>query len=726
MNEATIAAAPGRLDLLRLASIFVGLRLRTMRNAFRVRQRGRSALLVAIIGLVVGFAYVTLFAQAFSIIAHTVGFDGQLAALAVVTGTIAFGSLAARAASSEAVRAGSPENEFLLARPVSLATMVAARGLADAVTDPVGALFMLPVLIAATYVWHLGPAAWLMAAAIAFLMQVGISMLAYATQLAIVRWIPGRRRRGVWTALRLIAALSLAMLWLLSTSVMRAPAALAAAVGALAPKLAFLPSMLVGAPLGALARGAPGQAALALLGLTVAVGATVLLVMVVAGRAGMAGWEEAGAVWAEATSVPRPTARLVTAATKDLRLIIRERSQLLALIAMPVIFVGVQVFGAAGWDWMTAGVDRISWLSYSLALYMCTIGPLTHMQAERRAFWILRTVPVPLSHLLAGKARAWSVIVGGIAALAFAVLCLSVPHASLAESLAAGLLVTAGAAGMSFVAVAMAAGGADLSDDTATAVGPTTIYAFMFVGGLFNVVLTENAPMRIAGLALYGFAAWTYWQAGIEQATFCLDAEAVRTRRVRAADGATMLIIYALGGRAIGKVGSLGGSGLTENGLAIAQGVLVAAIGIAVAVYLARRPAAAGRRGLLASLAIAVGIGACGVAAALSTHGSGDRVLGAERGLAVMVALFTLPEEAILRGVVQRALPVRRVLSGPISAVIGVVSAWLAGVAFSTSPVVFAALIISHVCGALVYALTGRVAAAWVSRVVTVGVAAFV
>ena len=62
--------------------------------------------------------------------------------LALVTTTIGFGSLAARAASSEAVRAGSPENEFLLARPVSLHVLVAARGLADAVVDPVGALFL--------------------------------------------------------------------------------------------------------------------------------------------------------------------------------------------------------------------------------------------------------------------------------------------------------------------------------------------------------------------------------------------------------------------------------------------------------------------------------------------------------------------------------------------------------------------------------------------------------
>src|SRR6185369_10014164 len=116
----------------------------------------RPTAFAAIVGVVTALGYVVLFAQAFSIIARTVGMDGQLAALALVTGTIAFGSLAARAASSEAVRAGSPENEFLLARPVSLASLVAARGLADAVTDPVGGLFLLPVLISATFVWDLG------------------------------------------------------------------------------------------------------------------------------------------------------------------------------------------------------------------------------------------------------------------------------------------------------------------------------------------------------------------------------------------------------------------------------------------------------------------------------------------------------------------------------------------------------------------------------------------
>jgi hypothetical protein len=76
--------------------------------------------------------------------------------------------------------------------------------------------------------------------------------------------------------------------------------------------------MLMSAPLAALVQGRPGLAAAALVVLVAAVAGTMLLVVALARRAGMTGWEEAGAVWAEATTGPRPSARLPTAATKDL------------------------------------------------------------------------------------------------------------------------------------------------------------------------------------------------------------------------------------------------------------------------------------------------------------------------------------------------------------------------------------------------------------------------
>ena len=91
-------------------------------------RAGARAVVVAAAALVTSVAYVGLFAQAFAVVVATVGPRGQGAALGVVAGLLAFGSWAAKAASSEALRAGSPENEFLLSRPIGLGALVAGRG----------------------------------------------------------------------------------------------------------------------------------------------------------------------------------------------------------------------------------------------------------------------------------------------------------------------------------------------------------------------------------------------------------------------------------------------------------------------------------------------------------------------------------------------------------------------------------------------------------------------
>jgi hypothetical protein len=724
-------SAPASIDAGSLAALFIRSRLRSFRNGLRARGRRRTPLVIAGAAVLTSLAYVGLFSQAFSSVVAAVGLGGQAAALAIVAGALAFASFAAKAASSEAVRAGSAENEFLLARPVSLAALVAGRGLADAVTDPMGALFLFPVLLAAALVWRLPPASWPMAVAISAAVQVTISMLAYATQLIVVRAIPPSRRRMVWMGLRLCAALALAGLWMVGTWVLRTPAALAAKVVAAEPWLRWTPGALIVAPLAGLRRAEP-LAALGALGLLWATAGVALLgAMAVARRAGMRGWEEAGAPWAEAAPRPRPGGRLVTAATKDLRLIVRDRAQLLVLIAMPAIFVGVQIFGAAGWSWSTANLARVSCLAYSLALYLATIGPLTHMQAERRAFWILRTVPVPLGRLLAGKARAWSVVVGGAAASAFGALALVMPSARVVPVLSAAVLVVGGAIAISFLAVAMASGGADLSDDQSAAVGSTTIYAFLLVGGLYNLVLTGDALTRVCGLALYGFVTASYWRAGVERAEICMDAEAVRAPRLRSADGATLLIVYALGERGLATAAAA----LHGEGAGVIAGVRLALVlalgGIAVSFY-RRCPAAPPWRGLILSSIVGAGLGA--LAGVVFARGGAvsppPPLLGWWLGLAAGLAA----EEAIFRGVVQRtteealatrgAAPWRARLSAAgLAAVLGVVA-----VATGAGHATLAAIVAvagAQVAAAFARALTGRVASAWIARLAFVVVAAF-
>jgi hypothetical protein len=508
-------------------------------------------------------------------------------------------------------------------------------------------------------VWRLPPHAWLLAAGISSAVQITISTLAYATQLIVVRAVAPARRRTIWSSLRMVAVLALAATWMIGTWVLRMPAELAAKLIAVSGWANRSPGRLIAAPLAALVRG-DGLAALAGLGLLFLIAAASLaFAAAVARRAGMRGWEEAGAPWAEAAPAPSGRASPITAANKDLRLILRDRGQLLVLVAMPAIFVGVQIFGSAGWTWSTASLARISCLAYSLALYMATIGPLTHMQAERRAFWILRSVPVPLGRLFAAKARAWSFVVGGAAAFAFIPLAVVMPPAPLASVVAAGLLVVGGAVAMSFLAIAMAAGGADLSDEQTTAVGPATIYSFLAIGALYNLVLTGDPRVRLAGLALYLFLTAIYWRAGVERAEICLDAEAVRAPRLRSSDAAALVLVYALLARGISLAAASGPE--LAFGLIISQLVAVVALGLIAAAWLRRAPWSTRRPGVVVSLIIGATLGVAaaalrpgGAVAAAASGSLGAYLVGA--ALLLWQAALLLGEEAMFRGALQRAL----------------------------------------------------------------------
>jgi hypothetical protein len=724
MSAAGLALVPeGGIGALRLARLWIRFRLRFLWNGMRARGRGRFPVLLVGVSLALSASYVGLFAQAFGVICERTDVAGQVTALAAVALTIALGSFTAKAASSEAVLAGSSENEFLLSRPVALPTLVVARCLAEAATDPLGALFLLPVLLAATHTWHLPRGAVALAAIVSLLVQLGISALAQATQIAVVRFVPRARRRGAWMVLRLFAALSMASLWMMGTRVLRAPESLAAGLPPLAPLLSRSPGALIVGPLAALRRGSPSGAALALGALAAAIAASVWLAATVARVAGMRGWEEAGASWSDAAARPRGArARPLTAATKDLVLITRDRGQLVTLVAMPVIFVGVQLFGALGWSWSTANLDRVCQLAYSLALYMVTIGPLTHMQAERRAFWILRAVPVSVGQLLAAKARAWSVVVGATALLVYGVMSAGAPVASAAAWVEGALVVVGGAVAMTWLAIALAASAADLSDDARPAFGPATIYAYLLVGGLYNALIGADLATRVCGYVLYGFAIASYWLEGVERATICLDAEAVRARRLTLRDGATFVIVLAAGQlatqRTLHALEPVGAAGLPRL---LASLVVPVALGLAATGYLLRRPKGRAPLGLVRSLGVALSVGTAAGLFALRLRPLGSAA--AELARAPVVSIVV--QELVFRGIVQRGVeealedggragwPPRRAraLAALVSVLLAVVAARAAGAPVSSE------MLALHGAAALTRALTGRNSASILARI---------
>jgi membrane protease YdiL (CAAX protease family) len=333
-----------------------------------------------------------------------------------------------------------------------------------------------------------------------------------------------------------------------------------------------------------------------------------------------------------------------------------------------------------------------------------------------------------MGRLMAAKARAWSVILGGAAAVSFLFLSAGVPHASPWELLGVGLLVVAGAMGMTWLAVALACQAADLSDEQRGAIGPGTIYLFLLVGGLYNVVLAGDAEARLRGVALYLFACSAYWVSGMDQALVCLDPDARRRRALAVGDAATFALLAYLGQQGAAAAARMAAADHSaERWVALARAGVLIVIGLSAALHLARKTPALARMGVATSGLIALGAGtslgavlralpsATGTSLLLGGDGGG----GAIRALAVStLAVSILFEELIFRGIVQRALEERwgsafssrgggRLLAAGVAALVAAVASFGGpfGLVFAVS-----------LTASLVRAATGRTAAALVAR----------
>ncbi len=645
-----------------LALLLVRQRLRMAWNGLR-RPRRRSMRVAWALALLAPIAYVGLFATALDSLSE-VPIDVQARLVGLVTLGIVMASAAGKMAMGEAVMGGSGENEFLLARPVSLPRLVVARALAGAVTDVFDALFLFPVLLAAALSWRLGLPGVALVAVASVVVQVGVSAAADAGQMVVVRLVPAPRRRLAWALLALFAALTMAFVWVGASWLLRRPQALVTALEPWQAVLGVAPGMVIVGPVAALALAGGVAALVALGGLMAASGALLLAAAVAARWVGRGGWEQAGAPWAEAARRPVEGAR-ITPLTKDFHLLVRDRARLVTLLALPAIFIGIQVFGSAGWSWVADEPRHAAVLAFSMAAYMATFGPLGHMESERRAFWLLRAAPVPLGRLFAWKAVLWSTLIGAAGLAVYLGVVLAGPIRLQGEALTLGGLVLLGSVTVSWLAIGVASGAADFSDERSRAVGVGTVYLFLVLAGLFDVVLVSPPEVQLPALLLYGIAVALHWIAGVDHAAHVLDPPPRSLRPVVAADGATLALLLALGTQAQ-AVATAKLEASAPWGAALWAGL----IALVALVYLVRR----------------------------SRHWF--PTVGLSLALAAAGAIQPLAEELAVRGIVQRGLPWRW---------IGFLVAALLSLAVGAHPA-------AAVLPGLAFALTGQLPAALAVR----------
>jgi len=255
------------------------------------------------------------------------------------------------------------------------------------------------------------------------------------------------------------------------------------------------------------------------------------------------------------------------------------------------------------------------------------------------------------------------------------------------------------------------------------------------VGGLYNLVLTGDPRARLSGLALYLFVTAAHWGAGVARAEICLDAEAVRTPRLRAADAATLLLIYALGARGLATAADSahGAMAVTLLGMRLGWTVL---LGLVALVLLRRAPAVPERRGLVVSLLAGALLGA---SVGAFQRGAVPLLAGAPLPAWVGTALFVVAEEVIFRGALQRSLEEElagtklpsprwkgRVAAGVLTGALGIVALALT----TASPTgvearTFALAVSLQLVAALARGVTGRVSASVLARLAALAVCTF-
>jgi hypothetical protein len=241
---------------------------------------------------------------------------------------------------------------------------------------------------------------------------------------------------------------------------------------------------------------------------------------------------------------------------------------------------------------------------------------------------------------------------------------------------------------------------------------------FLLVGALYNVVLAESGAARWRWLALYLFVGLALWSSGMKQVEECLDPEAHRRRAVRLGDAAVLVLLAALGNRAVVRVvGWVGeaGSGQTAQ---IAGAVLSILLGGGAASYLWRRPGAGSRVAWVPATAIAVVVG---LGLGLLLRAQGWMVPAATLPLLLPVVLA---DELIFRGCLQRAWQERWAgRARPALVAAAAAAATIAIAALATGGPLLMALA-GPVVPSVMWAVTGRTSASFLVRATVLAVIA--
>ena len=448
------------------------------------------------------------------------------------------------AGSDEDLARVGPNLEWLFSFPVRARDLFLARAVAAPFSSPLAWVVLFPFYAVIFCCAGLGPLGVVLGAAAAFYIALWAGGLRVLLETTLRRWLSVIWVSRVQAVLLTLSLLPLAAGYAVAFSPVTAGVLewAAAQPSALLYEPLTLPlSLAAGGARAARAIGL-GLAALGLwLGASVAIAERLVRDGVATGGA-----EHRVVRGGAGSAVGRPVALLRGVQLKEWRSLFRDRRTRAQAFIAPVLLLSMQFLLNPSLAHAIRGNPRhAATAAFAVSAFSLTTSVFTALAAEGPALYWLYTVPVELKRMLLDKLWVRGLVSAAFGGLVFVVTWASSP-ASFVPSLPYAALSLSGIGLYSVIALGIGTLGTDpLEPEPRRRVRPGGMYLFMLLAALFaHAIYTPSLWAKLVQLVLSALLAYAVWQKLVTRLPFLLDPAAAPPPVISVADGVTAALAF--------------------------------------------------------------------------------------------------------------------------------------------------------------------------------------
>jgi hypothetical protein len=235
-------------------------------------------------------------------------------------------------------------------------------------------------------------------------------------------------------------------------------------------------------------------------------------------------------------------------AGKELRLLRRDKNQLMRLVLIPLLallFAGLTYAGSI--EAYISDFRHVAAMAYGIGAFLMLSTAFLVLVSEQNALWLLYTFPRPLHRVLLRKTYLWAGI-GLVLPVCILVSAIALGSAPTAQVIPLAALVVVGVVIQAFVASGIGVLGTTVLDTSKTRiVEPQYAYLFMFIAGLYaQVFFHTSAYTQFVIVAASSLLAVAIWQKVRDNVPYLLDPTQEPPPRIGVSDGLTGIVAFSL------------------------------------------------------------------------------------------------------------------------------------------------------------------------------------